>query len=352
MVRWSSICLQSYVLTPIQFTSKSLELDIRARLSHFSDLTLSSTGEWLAENSYSDHSSATALKLNKPLMWDATTISKSGGIPSFSYDEIINNEAALHAWLTELDFMGVTLIKGAPKERGVVSKLTNLVGYPRNTMYGLTWDVESIPNPNNVAYTSLPLPIHADLCYYEAPPGIQLLHCIKFEQKTGGENLFVDAFRVATDLEKADPDAYEVLCQLPTIFHKDDSQHLLKHGHTIIEVARHSGALKAINWSPPFEGVQRIPPGHVENYYKARKLWYNMLNDPKYAFQHRSEPGDVVVFNNRRVLHSRTEFDEKDGHRLLEGAYIGSDEFSDKLRALNRKFAPSANVHDGSGYTL
>lgn len=292
------------------------------------------------------------MELNKTLTWDADLMNKSGGIPTFSYDAILSDEAALHSWLTELDFMGVTLIKGAPKERGVVSKLTNLVGYPRNTMYGLTWDVESIPNPNNVAYTSLPLPIHADLCYYEAPPGVQLLHCLKFEQKTGGENLFVDAFKVAEDLRAYDEGAFQVLAQIPTIFHKDDSHHLLKHGHTIIDVARHSGAIKAINWSPPFEGVQRIPAGHVENYYSARKLWYMMLNEPKYAFQHRSEPGDVVVFNNRRVLHSRTEFDEKAGHRLLEGAYIGSDEFADKLRALNRKHAPGARIHDGSGYTL
>lgn len=279
-------------------------------------------------------------------------LQKARGIPSFSYDRVLNDEAVLHQWLTELDFFGLTLIKNAPKERGVVSTLTNLVGYPRNTMYGLTWDVESIPNPNNVAYTSLPLPIHADLCYYEAPPGIQLLHCIKFDQPTGGENLFVDAFEVAKELRRIDPKAYDMLTEIPTIFHKDDEHHFLKYGHPIIETSPHSEALKAINWSPPFEGVQRIPPQYVEGYYSARKLFYKLLNDPKFTFTHRSQPGDVVVFNNRRVLHSRTEFDEKAGHRLLEGAYLGSDEFADKLRALNRKYAPQGRIHDGSGYTL
>lgn len=292
------------------------------------------------------------MKANKTASWDAEIITKSGGIPSFSYEAVINDEAQMHNWLTDLDFFGVTLLKNAPKERGVVTKLTNMVGYPRNTMYGLSWDVESLPNPNNVAYTSLPLPLHADLCYYESPPGVQLLHCIKFEQKTGGENLFVDAFRVAEDLRNSHPQAFQALASVPTIFHKDDEHHMLKYGHPIIELSPHSAVIKAINWSPPFEGVQRIPVNLVQEYYAARKIWNRLLNDPKYTYQHRSEPGDVVVFNNRRVLHSRTEFDEKAGHRLLEGAYIGSDEWTDKLRALNRKYAPAANIHDGSGYTL
>lgn len=264
----------------------------------------------------------------------------------------MSSESELHRWMAELDLTGLTILKGAPKERGIVTALCNRVAYPRNTMYGLSWDVESVPNPNNLAYTSLPLPLHADLCYFEAPPGIQLLHCIAFEQKKGGENIFVDGFHAAKKLYEIEPEYYALLAQVPTIFHKDDNQHQLKYGHPIIGIARHSGALSSINWSPPFEGTQFVPHKMVPHYYDARKLFSQILNDPALAFTHRSAPGDVVVFNNRRVLHSRTAFDEKQGHRLLEGAYIGSDEFADKLRVLNRQFAGGAPIKDGSGYTL
>lgn len=262
------------------------------------------------------------------------------------------NESALHAWLSELDQVGLTLLTGAPKERGIVSQLTHRVAYPRNTMYGLSWDVESIPNPNNVAYTSLPLPLHADLCYYESPPGVQLLHCIKFDQKSGGENFFADAFQVAQDLKTKDPTSYQILSTIPTLFHKDDDQHHLQYAHPIIELTPHTQALKAINWSPPFEGVQRIPGQLVPGYYHARRVWNELLNHHDYAIRHRLSPGEVVVFNNRRVLHARDAFDEKAGHRLLEGAYIGSDEWVERLRVLKRKYNPSSVVHDGSGFTL
>ena len=53
------------------------------------------------------------------------------------------------------------------------------------------------PNPNpdqegaiNIAYTGEPLASHMDLCYYESPPGLQLLHCLAFDGGVeGGETL-------------------------------------------------------------------------------------------------------------------------------------------------------------------
>ena len=41
------------------------------------------------------------------------------------------------------------------------------------------FDVRVMPNPINAAYTSAQLQFHMDLMYYEAPPGIQLLHSIQ-----------------------------------------------------------------------------------------------------------------------------------------------------------------------------
>lgn len=306
----------------------------------------------MSKHSYSGESFQKALQAAKAPTWKRQSLVSAGGIPRFAYKDVMANESDLHAWLSELDQVGLTLLTGAPIERGIVSQLTHRVAYPRNTMYGMSWDVESIPNPNNVAYTSLQLPLHADLCYYESPPGVQLLHCIKFDQKTGGDNTFVDAFQVAMDLKEKDPDSFRVLAQVPTKFHKDDELHHLHYSHPIIELTPHTQALKAINWSPPFEGVQCIPEQLVAPYYYARRVWSELLNHPDYVMHHRLTPGEVVVFNNRRVLHARDAFDEKAGHRLLEGAYIGSDEWVERLRVLKRKYNPSSVIHDGSGFTL
>ena len=44
-----------------------------------------------------------------------------------------------------------------------------------------------------------------------------MLHCIQ-QAKEGGENWFTDGFKVALDLKKIDPEAYEILCNVPMEF--------------------------------------------------------------------------------------------------------------------------------------
>jgi gamma-butyrobetaine dioxygenase len=40
-----------------------------------------------------------------------------------------------------------------------------------------------VPDPINVAYSTLGLVMHQDLVYYESPPGLQLLHCMRFDDE-------------------------------------------------------------------------------------------------------------------------------------------------------------------------
>ena len=54
-----------------------------------------------------------------------------------------------------------------------------MVAPVQKTIYGEEFDVKVDPNPINIAYADIPLPFHMDLIYYEAPPGLQFLHCIK-----------------------------------------------------------------------------------------------------------------------------------------------------------------------------
>jgi gamma-butyrobetaine dioxygenase len=46
------------------------------------------------------------------------------------------------------------------------------------------------------------------------------------------------------------------------------------------------------------------------------------------------EPGDVMVFHNRRVLHGRAAFDPRRGRRHLHGVYVDVDEWASRLRML------------------
>ena len=51
---------------------------------------------------------------------------------------------------------------------------------------GTIFDVVSTDNPINIAYSNIALDLHQDLPYYESPPGVQLLHCLKFSPLVTG----------------------------------------------------------------------------------------------------------------------------------------------------------------------
>ena len=53
----------------------------------------------------------------------------------------------------------------------------------------------------------------------------------------------------------------------------------------------------------------------------------------------RLRPGEMLVFNNRRMLHGRDAFGTDDGVRWLRGCYVCIDEFANKCNLLRRRFA-------------
>jgi gamma-butyrobetaine dioxygenase len=61
--------------------------------------------------------------------------------------------------------------------------------------------------------------------------------------------------------------------------------------------------------------------------------------DPKYRLQLKLKAGEMVVFDNRRVLHGRDAFDPSTGFRHLQGCYVDRGEFSSRLRLLAREAA-------------
>ena len=65
------------------------------------------------------------------------------------------------------------------------------MGSVRRTNFGEHFNVSSKPNPNDLAYTPLPLAPHTDNPYRNPVPCIQILHCIENEV-TGGLSTLVD----------------------------------------------------------------------------------------------------------------------------------------------------------------
>lgn len=74
---------------------------------------------------------------------------------------------------------GVCILKNVGTEEGTVKTMAELIAPVTKTIYGELFHIKVDKNPINIAYSSVALGFHIDLNYYESPPGLQFLHCIK-----------------------------------------------------------------------------------------------------------------------------------------------------------------------------
>jgi gamma-butyrobetaine dioxygenase len=73
--------------------------------------------------------------------------------------------------------------------------------------------------------------------------------------------------------------------------------------------------------------------------YRAVRAFGRLLQSGRYERRLRLQPGDVMCFDNYRVLHGRTEFDPNSGPRHLQGCYVDRDDFLSRIRTLEASLA-------------
>src|SRR5262249_9736779 len=81
--------------------------------------------------------------------------SLTAGLPTGRYADVAQGGSALAAWLAHVRDFGFALLTGVPTEPGMVCGVIELFGCVRETNYGRLFDVVSVENPANLAYTGL-----------------------------------------------------------------------------------------------------------------------------------------------------------------------------------------------------
>ncbi|TKY88318.1 hypothetical protein EX895_002670 [Sporisorium graminicola] len=239
--------------------------------------------------------------------------------------------------------------------------LAETMGELRNTFYGLLWDVQSKADARNIAYTNLDLGLHMDLLYFQNPPRFQFLHMLRNKVR-GGASIFVDSFKVAERMWEEDRELWEVLTKVPVGFHYVNDGRHYRFTHPTFELAHdtegHAGGplagstmprLSAVNYSPPFQSPiplhpteQLKAPEQRQTFYRALKRFSDLTLAEEFRYEKQMEEGECVVFDNRRVLHSRKgfEWDESkqgDVKRWLKGCYVDGDAIWSTYRTLRTK---------------
>lgn len=255
-------------------------------------------------------------------------------VPRHEAHRIATDDAALLAWLRDTVAFGLSLVEGVAPEPGAGLALAERIGFLRQTNFGRAFEVISKPNPNNLAYTALALPLHTDLANQETPPGYQFLHCIA-NGAEGGGSVFADGVAMAEALRSADPAAFDLLARVPIPFRFHDGEADIRIHRPVINLAQ-DGSVHEIKWNAHLAGVFDMAAEVMPAYYRAYRAFMALTRDPAFQVRLKLQAGEMVAFDNRRVLHGREAFNPATGHRHLQGCYVDRGDLLSRVRVLSR----------------
>ena len=290
-------------------------------------------------------------------------------IPQMSYDSVVQQKKHPLKLLDTLFQDGAVLLHNVPPLddnyddkscSNAVKEMAELLGgkLSHGSLYGDVFHVtaSSETKPNNIAYTNYLLPPHQDLVYYTSPPGFQILHCLS-NSTSGGESILIDGLAAAHTYQQLLPNHYETLTSINATFVKQRSNaHMLyQRPHIVTTNNNNNQDIVSVNWAPPFEGplslsysLQQqsdyddaymyfqqmvdkhiLPPTHDNDIIKQCRQYAK-----EYTWEYKLQPGQMIIFNNQRMLHGRRAFQLNFGKRHFIGGYTDMDDTLNKYRVL------------------
>ena len=244
-------------------------------------------------------------------------------LASVPFDDFLADDDALRETLWRVARFGLALLSRAREEPGEVERAVARFGFVRETNYGRVFDVKIEPSPSNLAFSDRGLELHTDNPYRDPVPTLQLLHAIVADPG-GGETSFVDGFAQAEALKVADPVAFALLSQTLARFrYADASGACWTAAAPIIELDA-GGSVRTIRLN---HRALDLPPGDAgasERWYEAYLAFHRQAHSPGAAFERALRPGEMVIFDNRRILHGRRGL-TGDSPRWLQGCYADRD---------------------------
>ncbi|CAG2102053.1 unnamed protein product [Medioppia subpectinata] len=188
---------------------------------------------------------------------------------------------------------------------------------------------------SHIAYSGQPLEAHTDLPYRERSPGVQLLHCLE-SAAVGGASTVVDAVKCAEVLRETSCELFQLLTKYPVLFafcHKENDI-WFREKWPIIGLNT-DDSIKEIHYSRIAMRPPLLPLHILDKFYEAYRKLTQLLRDDKYVFRYFLRAGDLIIINNRRILHGRDGFDHFTQNRHLMGCYLDLDEVEALYEKLN-----------------
>ena len=267
-----------------------------------------------------------------PILWDAAIFND---IPKIDGSLVLDDSEEFHRFLLSLARYGVAVVRGLPPEPEIIETLPGKIGVIRTSNFGHIFDVETKLEADSNAYTSVELRAHTDLATREYMPGLQFLFCLQ-NDATGGHSTLSDGFAVAEFMRKQDPDMFRLLSTVPLDF---ANKAATSDYRMAVPLFHHdeNGQLNEVRWTSWLRAPLRGTLAEMALVHEALRHAYLLGNNEPFKVSFKLEPGDMMCFDNRRVLHGRTSFDPTSGARRLRGCYVEREELWSALRIAARQ---------------
>ncbi|KUJ76884.1 hypothetical protein AVO45_10345 [Ruegeria marisrubri] len=252
----------------------------------------------------------------------------------FSYTDVASDSDCHLAFLETLRDDGVLILKDVPASRERTEEIAGLVGRLHLTNYGI-FELESKPKPEIAGDMAIALELHTDEPYRIEIPAITFFHVLK-QSDAGGDSTMADGLWLAKRLEEKNPRAFEILKTV-----KARHNRTLKEGRAFdvqapIFPTDSYGRVTGLRINDRGMAPVDCPVDLVEPFYDALRELLEMIYSGEGRVTVKLQEGEMMVFNNQRLLHGREGFDPARSHRHVRSCHVDLDEFHSRLRVAYR----------------
>ena len=234
--------------------------------------------------------------------------------------------SSIDALLTQLHRDGAALLRRtapatAPQDETealielLAARGLSVIGTHFGRIEDLRTDNTTNQNTDQLGYTDSAVELHTDQPFLEKPPRYQLLQSIRSADE-GGENFVVDARAASRHLREIDRPAWETLTRTVVRFHRKQ-----KAFERIVDspILRDDDRGFMVRYSYFTLAPFARPFDEMEHWYRAYDRFARLVRDPRNQLRFTLAPGDVLLYDNHRMLHARTAFR---GPRWVRGVYF------------------------------
>lgn len=205
--------------------------------------------------------------------------------------------------LNDLEQRGISHIRitAQSPEGYVVRALAEFIGALTKSQNDFDKDVIQLIEPKatgaaNSGNTLADLGLHVDGTQHSETPAVLIFHYIS-GAKVGANSVFVDVAKALLDIDEEQ--RHEILINMARPDAATFSKKNMLHTGPVFYFSPTGSLVCRVR----FDEVIQVHPACHEHYEFLRERF----NDPQYAMKFRPREGDIIVFDNWRVMHARDE---------------------------------------------